>query len=96
MLKKLGNLVDLKAWLETFVLKTVVSKGTKHATTFLTGFIAGPLFAMKIKPVLDQYGITIDPVTLSASVGGAIAGLTGWLLNWVIRVLDKDGDGKVG
>lgn len=94
--KKLVNLLSVKNWVQTFVLKTVVNKVVKHATSFLTGALASVLFTAKIKPILDASGIVIDPVALATSIGGATAGATGWLLNWVIKVLDKDGDGYIG
>ena len=94
--KKLINLFNVKTWLETFVLKTVINKGVKHLTTFLAGVVASAVFTGKIKPILDASGIVIDPVALATSIGGAGAALSGWVLNWAIKVLDKDGDGYIG
>lgn len=96
MLEKLKNLMNIKAWLENFVLKTLVNKTTKHATTFLTGFLAGPLFMFKVKPILDHWGITVDAGTLAMSLGAAVSGLSGYVVTWIVKILDKDGDGRLG
>lgn len=96
MLKKIGNLFDVKAWLETFVLKTVVSKGVKHAGTFIAGLLASAVFTGKVKPVLDSLGIVIDQAQLMIGLGAVLSGAAGYLVNWTIKVLDKDGDGRIG
>lgn len=94
--KKLINLLNVKNWVETFLLKTAINKGVKHLATFLAGVLASAVFTGKIKPILDASGIVIDPVALATSIGAAASGASGWLLNWAIKVLDKDGDGFIG
>lgn len=92
MLKKLGNLLDVKAWLETFVLKFLASKGVKHAATTLAGIVVGLIAKYK----LDQYGIQIDIPHFTESLIVAFGAAAGAAVNWMIKVLDKDGDGRIG
>jgi len=92
MLKKLGKLFDVKSWLETFVLKFLASKGAKHAATTLAGIVAGLIAKYK----LDQYGIQIDVPHFTESLIVAFGAAAGVLINWSIKVLDKDGDGRLG
>lgn len=96
--KKLINLLNVKNWVETFLLKTIISKGVKHLTTFLAGMIGSVYFTDKILPIIHMLNpeIVIDPTKLAIAVGGSAAALSGWLLNWAIKVLDKDGDGYIG
>jgi len=96
MLKKVGNVFDLKAWTETFLFKQIVNKGSKHAVTAVVGLLGSAVFTTKIKPVLDQLGISIDPVQLTTGLTVLFSGAAGWIINWTIKVLDKDGDGKIG
>lgn len=95
MWKKLINLFSIKNWIEKFVFKTLVSKGAKHATTVLLGLLGSAAFTNDVKPVLDQLGITIDSSQLSQGLVVVFGGLTGWLLNWAIKTMDKDGDGVI-
>ncbi len=91
-MKKLLNLFNVKNWVETFLMKTVVNKAVKHAVTVIIGLIGGA----KVQPLLTQFGVTIDPAVLQAQLTVFFGGAAGWLVNWGISVLDKDGDGKIG
>lgn len=92
MLKKLGNLFNVKAWIESFLLKTVVNKGVKHAVTAVIGLLAGA----KLSALLSQYGVTLDQAQLQTELTVLFGGMAGWLVNWGLKAMDKDGDGKIG
>lgn len=92
MLKKIGNLLNVKAWIENFLFKTVVNKGVKHAVTVIVGLVMGA----KIQALLTAWGVTIDPTQLQTELTVFFGGAAGWLINWAIKVMDKDGDGKIG
>ncbi len=96
MLKRIGKLFNIKAWIESFLLKTVVNKGSKHATSTVVGLLGSAVFVSKVKPVLDQFGIVIDQTQLAAGLTVLFGGVAGWVNNWMIKVLDKDGDGQIG
>jgi phage shock protein PspC (stress-responsive transcriptional regulator) len=91
-MKKLLSLLNVKKWLETFVMKFLASKAAKHGATALAGIVAG--LATKYK--LDQYGVTIDIPMFTESIMAAFGALAGMLLNWAQKVMDKDGDGLPG
>lgn len=92
MLKKLGNLLNLKAWVENFLLKTLLNKGVKHAVTVVIGLIMGA----KIQAILTTFGVDIDVTKLQTELTVLFGGLAGSFINWAIKVMDKDGDGKIG
>lgn len=92
MFKKLIGLLNLKSWAQNFFLKTMINKGVKHAVTALIGIIAG----VKIQGVLTSFGIQVNVETLQAELTVLFGGLAGAAINWGIKVLDKDGDGKIG
>lgn len=95
MLKKLVNLFSVKKWVEKFVFKTLVNKSAKHAATVILGFMGSAAFANDVQPVLTQLGITVDSTQLANGLVVVFGSLAGWILNWGIKVLDKDGDGKI-
>lgn len=92
MLKKIGNLFNVKNWIESFLLKTVVNKGVKHAVTAIVGIITGA----KVSALLSQYGVTVDPNQLTVELSAIFSGVVGWVFNWALKAMDKDGDGKIG
>lgn len=88
-MKKLLSLLNVKKWLETFVMKFVASKAVKHGATVLAGLIAGLLTKYK----LDQYGVSIDIPHFTEALITLFGAGAGAILNWAQKVLDKDGDG---
>lgn len=91
-MKKWLKLINIKAWGETFVLKFLASKAAKHFATVLAGVVAG----IAAKNKLDQYGIVIDVPHFTEALMTLFGAAAGALLNWTIKVLDKDGDGFIG
>lgn len=91
-MKKLLKLLNVKNWIETFVGKMILSKAVKHATTVAAGLILGA----KAQSVLTEFGVSIDPAQLQTQLTVVFGGLAGSAMNWVQKVLDKDGDGQIG
>lgn len=92
MLKKIVNLLNVKAWMQNFLLKTLLNKGVKHAVTVVIGLVLGA----KVQAILTQFGVTVDVTHLQAELTVFFGGLAGALINWAIKVMDKDGDGQIG
>ena len=91
-MKKLLGLLNVKKWLETFVMKFVASKAVKHGATVLAGLVAG----LATKHKLDQYGVSVDVPMFTEALITAFGAAAGALLNWAQKVMDKDGDGIPG
>lgn len=89
MFDKLKNLLNVKGWLENFVAKTVVSKAVKHATSAVVGLLGSVVFTVKVKPILDSFGISVDPVHLAEGLTVMLTGLAGSLMNVAIKVMDE-------
>jgi threonine/homoserine/homoserine lactone efflux protein len=89
-MKKLMNLLNLKKWIETFLVKTVVNKGVKHAVTVIIGLVAGA----KVQAILTQYGVQLDIPHLQAELTVMFGAAAGWLINWGLKVMDKDGSAQ--
>lgn len=90
MFKKIGNLFNVKAWLESFVAKMVLEKGVKHAVTAVVGLLGSAVFLTKVQPVLTQLGIDIDPKELAAGLTVFFGGAAGWLINWAQKTMGKN------
>lgn len=88
-MKKFLNLLNIKTWFETFLLKTVVTKGSKHAVTAIVGLLGSAIFTAKVKPILDQFGISIDSVRLAEGLTVAFGAAAGWLMNWGVHVIEN-------
>ncbi len=90
MFDKIKNLFNVKAWMETLVKGFILKKGVKHATSAVIGLISGVFFSTKVKPILDQMGITIDPIHLAEGLTVFLSGLAGSLMNWGVKAMYKD------
>lgn len=91
-MKKILALLNVKNWIQTFLLKTLLSKGVKHGVTVVIGLVMGA----QVQALLSQYGVSVNPETLQAQLTVLFGGLAGSVINWGIGVLDKDGDGVLG
>lgn len=85
-MKKLLNLLNVKNWMETFLMKTMVNKGIKHAVTVIAGLVMGA----KVQSILTQYGIAVDVPHLQSELTVAFGAAAGWLINWATHVIYKD------
>lgn len=85
-MKKLLNLLNVKNWFETFLVKTAVNKGIKHAVTVIVGLVLGA----KVQAVLTQWGIAVDVPHLQSELTIAFGALAGWIINWATHVVYKD------
>lgn len=90
MIDKIKNLFDVKLWVENFISKMVVSKGVKHGVTVVVGLLGSAVFTLKVKPVLDQLGVSIDTTKLSEGLTVFFGAAAGWLVNWAIKVMEHD------
>lgn len=91
---KVKNLFDFKSWMENFVAKTLMTKAVKHGVAAIVGLLSSAIFIGKVKPVLDRFGIAIDPINLAAGLTAAFTGLTGLIMNWAMKVMYKDEERK--
>lgn len=74
----------LKTWLiGSVIMKKVMGKVAKHATTAITGFVTGGWFAANVLPVLSQLGISINYETMSTGTEVLFIGLMGGLWNYI-------------
>lgn len=88
----LKNLLNLKAWSETFVSKMLMTKAVKHATAVVIGLFSSVVFTTKIKPVLDHWGFSIDTTHLAESLTIFFSGVAGSLMNWITKTIYHDTD----
>lgn len=88
MFTKLKNLFNVKAWIQNFVGKMIIDKGVKHGVTVVIGLLGSAVFTAKVKPVLDQLGISIDMAHLAEGLTVFFGAGAGWLVNWLLKVMD--------
>lgn len=67
------------SFLDGIILKVVLEKGLKAAATAGIGF----LVSAKCTPILEGYGVKIDPVQLQVGVTGGVAALTRVLIHFI-------------
>jgi len=89
---KISNLFNVKMWFQNFILKMILNKSVKHGVTAVIGVIAGA----KVQELLTQFGISVDMAHFQAQLTVAFGAAAGAFINWAQRVLDPDGDGKLG
>lgn len=90
MLEKLGNLLNIKVWLQKFITSQIITKAVKHAVAGIIGLLSSVIFTVKVKPVLDTLGITIDPIHLAEGLTVFFTGLAGSIMNWAIKVMEHE------
>jgi hypothetical protein len=76
----------VKAWVTQFAAKMILDKGVKHAVSAVLGLLGTAVFAAKVKPVLDQLGVSVDPNQLAVGLTAFFSGAAGWLINWAQKV----------
>lgn len=87
---KLKNLFNVKAWFENIVAKFILNKGVKHGTAAIVGLLGTAVFAAKVKPILDQLGISINQEQLTAGLTVMLTGAAGALINTIQRVMNHE------
>lgn len=90
MFDKIKNVLNIRAWVESFLFKKVLVKGVKHASTALIGIITSLLSSPKIAELLKTLGISINSAELTVGLSATIAGILGWIFNYVLDVIYKD------
>lgn len=84
-MKKFLKLLNPKVWFDNLIVKSLLMKMVKHASTAAAGIIMA-LFA---KSGMDKFGVDVNAEHLTAQLSILFSGLAGSVMNWAQQAANE-------